>query len=68
MSSEAKKLFGDNWMNHMKMKPPWTSVTLLKCAELHYYAITGEAFSDRRAESTIKKLQEYFKKNAGNFV
>ena len=65
LSTESKALFGEAWPNHMKIKPPWTAKTSLKCAELHWYAIASEAFTVRKAEFYIKSLQEFFGLNVG---
>ncbi|XP_057333316.1 transcriptional protein SWT1 [Microplitis mediator] len=55
VTKELKNLFGDNWERHAILRPPWTIITVLRCATKHWIAAVSESFS-RQGEFIIKDL------------
>lgn len=51
-----ENLFGNAWERHVIIRPPWSVVTVLKCALKHWMAAVSEAFT-RKVESLLKDLQ-----------
>lgn len=51
-----ENLFSKAWERHVIIRPPWTVVTVLKCALKHWMAAVSEAFT-RKTEATLKELQ-----------
>ncbi|XP_011863191.1 PREDICTED: transcriptional protein SWT1-like [Vollenhovia emeryi] len=57
---QMSQIFGEaEWKIYVIIKPPWTTVTALKCAIKHWIAAINESF-ERRAEYLLKELLEAF--------
>ncbi|KAH0535413.1 uncharacterized protein LOC123266943 [Cotesia glomerata] len=55
VAKEMKNLYGETWERHTIIRPPWTVLTVLKCANKHWIAAVSDSF-ERRAESILKDL------------
>jgi len=54
------EIYGEaEWKIYVAIKPPWTTVTALKCAIKHWIAAINESFQ-RRAEHVLKELLDAF--------
>ncbi|XP_066592364.1 transcriptional protein SWT1 isoform X2 [Prorops nasuta] len=59
VSKEMYNLYGDNWERYTIISPPWTIITVLKCAIKHWIAAVNESFL-RKAEPLLKDLLKFF--------
>jgi hypothetical protein len=50
-----ENLFGKNWEMHVIIRPPWSIVTILKCALKHWMAAVSESFL-RKTESMLRDI------------
>lgn len=53
--SEMRNLFGDGWERYTIIRPPWSTVDVLKCAIKHWMAAVSESFM-RIADLILKEL------------
>lgn len=58
VAKEMQNLFGDQWEMYVIIRPPWSVVTVLKCALKHWIAAISESFL-RGAESILKELSNF---------
>ncbi|EFN66674.1 Uncharacterized protein C1orf26 [Camponotus floridanus] len=56
ITKQMSEIYGEaEWKFYIIIKPPWTTVTALKCAIKHWIAAINESFH-RRAEHILKEL------------
>ncbi|XP_034937886.1 transcriptional protein SWT1 [Chelonus insularis] len=65
VSSELKNTFGDEWEKYTTLKPPWTAITVLKCATKYFIVVVSESFSTK-AEPILKTLLQLITKLENN--
>lgn len=51
-----KSLFKDRWEMHVIIRPPWSPVTVLKCALKHWMAAVSDSFTVRKTELMLRDL------------
>lgn len=62
------EIYGEaEWKIYVIIKPPWTTVTALKCTIKHWIAAINESFQ-RRAEYILKELLDAFVYIPGIFI
>ncbi|XP_018338067.1 PREDICTED: transcriptional protein SWT1 isoform X2 [Trachymyrmex septentrionalis] len=60
ITKQMSEIYGEaEWQVYVVIKPPWTTVTALKCAIKHWIAAISESFQ-RRAEHLLKELLNTF--------
>jgi len=65
IESKMKEDFGDIWLYTLKVKPPWTVRTAIKCIILHWIAVFSYVFGSK-ALVHAEGLQELLKEYNGN--
>ncbi|XP_011315063.1 transcriptional protein SWT1 [Fopius arisanus] len=61
VAKEMQNLYGENWGKYVIIPPPWTTITVLKCAIKHWMAAVNDSFI-RRAEPLLKELHDLINK------
>ncbi|XP_015127152.1 uncharacterized protein LOC107048489 [Diachasma alloeum] len=61
VAREMQNLYGENWEKYVIIPPPWTAITVLKCAIKHWMAAVNDSFI-RRAEPILKELYDVMSK------
>ncbi|XP_031784912.1 transcriptional protein SWT1 isoform X2 [Nasonia vitripennis] len=56
VAMQMEGLFGNRWEMHCIVRPPWSILTVLKCALKHWMAVVSDSFT-RRTESMLRDLQ-----------
>lgn len=65
ITRQMSEIYGEaEWKFYIIIKPPWTTVTALKCAIKHWIAAINESFQ-RRAEYILKELLLAFEHSPG---
>ncbi|KYQ55450.1 Uncharacterized protein C1orf26 [Trachymyrmex zeteki] len=60
ITKQMSEIYGEaEWKVYVIIKPPWNTVTALKCAIKHWIAAISESFQ-RRAECFLKELLDAF--------
>ncbi|KYN17127.1 Uncharacterized protein C1orf26 like protein [Trachymyrmex cornetzi] len=61
ITKQMSEIYGEaEWQIYVIIKPPWTTVTALKCAIKHWIAAISESFQRRDAERLLKELLDTF--------
>jgi len=63
-----KEDFGENWHKCLKISPPWTLETGLKCLLAHWIAVFSFVFGRRKkeAEKLYEMVRKYNKESSRN--
>lgn len=68
ITKQMSEIYGEaEWKVYVIIKPPWNTVTALKCAIKHWIAAISESFQ-RRAECFLKELLDAFEHTPGIFI
>ncbi|CAG7817419.1 unnamed protein product [Allacma fusca] len=68
VTSKMKEDYGDpDWLNVVKIRPPWTAKSVVQCIIKHYVAVFTEVFG-RKVSSAEKLLSLISQYKAGNFI
>lgn len=51
-----ENLFGNNWERHVIVHPPWSILSVLKCALKHWIAAVSESFKNK-TEPLLRDIQ-----------
>ncbi|XP_012060914.1 PREDICTED: transcriptional protein SWT1 [Atta cephalotes] len=60
IAKQMSEIYGEAWHVYVIIKPPWTTVTALKCAIKHWIAAINESFQRRDVERLFKELLDSF--------
>ncbi|XP_011053812.1 PREDICTED: transcriptional protein SWT1 [Acromyrmex echinatior] len=61
ITKQMSEIYGEaEWHVYVIIKPPWTTITALKCAIKHWIAAISESFQRRDAECLLKELLDTF--------
>ncbi|KAG5315400.1 SWT1 protein, partial [Pseudoatta argentina] len=61
ITKQMSEIYGEaEWHIYVIIKPPWTTITALKCAIKHWIAAISESFQRRDAECLLKELLDTF--------
>lgn len=68
IAKQMSEVYGEAWHVYVIIKPPWTTVTALKCAIKHWIAAINESFQRRDVERLFKELLDTFEHTPGIFI
>nr|CAD7570634.1 unnamed protein product [Timema californicum] len=57
---EMKEIYGDKWLNVVKIKPPWVLADVISCVLNHFIAVFKDVFVPRSKEQ-LEKIMKFLK-------